>query len=268
VTAAFFWLLDPATAPRIAGVVEDAETGLPLAATVQAGPFATVTDPQDGSYTLMVPAGIYDVSASSDGHAPLTAPQIPGIPETTTPLDFRLAPYQHVLDDDVEGGNIGWTAQPPWAITDEASSSPTHSWTDSPGGDYGNNRDVSLTSPVLDLTGMTGVAVRFDHIFAIESGYDFGLVEYSTDGGGSWSGVASYSGSQPAWTTQIIEVPELDGVDSARIRFRLDTDSWVTADGWHVDDIVVRAGGGGSTSYIFADGFEAGDTIAWSAAVP
>jgi hypothetical protein len=35
-----------------------------------------------------------------------------------------------------------------------------------------------------------------------------------------------------------------------------------------VDDIIVRAGSGGSTSYIFMDGFESGSTTDWSAAVP
>ncbi len=268
VSAAFFWILDPATAPRIAGVVEDSETGQPLAATVTAGPFATATDPVDGSYLLLAPAGTYDVAAAADGHAPFTAHEIPAVPEATTPLNFRLAPYQQVLIDDVEGGNIGWTAQSPWAITDEASSSPTHSWTDSPGGDYADNRNLSLTSPVLDLSGLTGVTLEFDHIYAIESGYDFGYVEFSIDGGASWPGAASYTGSQAPWQTIAIELPELDGAGSARLRFRLETDSWVTADGWHLDDIVVRAGSGGSASYVFADGFESGSTAAWSAATP
>ncbi len=269
VSAAFFWILDPSTSPRIAGVVQDAETGLPLAATISAGPFSTATDPMDGSYELLAPAGTYDVAAAANGHAPLVAHGIPATPESTTPLDFRLAPYAQVLDDDVEGGNIGWTAQAPWAITTEASSSPTHSWTDSPGGDYADDRNVSLTSPTLDLTGMTGVALQFDHIFDIEEGYDYGHVEVSADGGTNWfPPAASYTGGQPSWQTAVIELPELDGAGSARLRFRLETDSWVTADGWHVDDIVLRAGSGGSTSYVFADGFESGDTATWSAATP
>jgi hypothetical protein len=42
----------------------------------------------------------------------------------------------------------------------------------------------------------------------------------------------------------------------------------VTFDGWHVDDILLRAGGGGSASGLLSDGFESGDTSAWSATVP
>jgi len=174
-----------------------------------------------------------------------------------------------VFFDDVEAGNIGWTAQAPWAITTEASSSPTHSWTDSPGTVYADYRNVSLTSPALDLTGMTGATLEFDHIYDLEDGYDFGYVEVSTNGGTTWEPAASYTGTQiGTWQTVIVELPQLDGVATARIRFRLETDSSVTADGWHVDDILVRAGGGGSASWLLSDGFESGDTSAWSATVP
>ncbi|PWB71075.1 MAG: hypothetical protein C3F15_13140, partial [Holophagae bacterium] len=173
VSAAFFWVLDPAQAAHIAGDVRSAAGGQPLAATVTAGPFSTASDPGDGSYDLMLPSGSYDVTATADGYAPFTALNVPAVTGQTTPLDFYLAPYVQVLDDDVESGNIGWTAQSPWAITTEASSSPTHSWTDSPGGVYANNRNISLTSPLLDLTGMTGATLQFAHIYDLETGYDY-----------------------------------------------------------------------------------------------
>jgi carboxypeptidase T len=268
-SAAFFWVLDPTTAPRIAGDVRSADIGLPLAATVTAGAFSTATDPGDGSYELMLPPGTYNVTAVANGYAPFTAEDIPAVTGATTPLDFYLAPYEQVFFDDVEAGNIGWTPQSPWAITTEASSSPIHSWTDSPGTNYADYRNVSLTSPVLDLTGMTGATLEFDHIYDLESGYDFGYVEVSADGGTSWEAVASYTGlNHTSWETATIAMPQLDGIATARIRFRLETDSSVTADGWHVDDILVRAGGGGSTYQPFSDGFESGDTSAWSVTVP
>ncbi len=71
----------------------------------------------------------------------------------------------------------------------------------------------------------------------------------SADGGTSWEAVASYNGeNHTIWETATIELPQLDGVATARIRFRLETDGSLTFDGWHVDDILVRAGGGGSAS--------------------
>ncbi|PWB73996.1 MAG: hypothetical protein C3F15_08705, partial [Holophagae bacterium] len=120
--------------------------------------------------------------------------------------------------------------------------SPTHSWTDSPGGNYGDNRNISLTSPVLNLTGMTGATLQFDHIYDLEAGWDYGHVEVSANGGTSWSTVASYSGvNHTTWETVAIEVPQLDGVANARVRFRLTSDTNTTEDGWHIDDILVRA---------------------------
>jgi hypothetical protein len=242
VSAAFFWVLDPSQAAHIAGEVRSASGGQPLAATVSAGPFSTGSDPGNGSYDLMLPAGTYDVTATADGFAPFTAGNVPALLGQTTPLDFYLAPFVQVLDDDIESGNIGWTAQPPWAITTAQSSSPTHSWTDSPGGNYGNSLNISLTSPLLDLTGMTGTMLEFDHIYDLEAGWDYGHVEVSSNGGTTWNTVASYSGvNHTTWETVAIAVPQLDGVATARVRFRLSSDSNTVEDGWYVDDIVVQA---------------------------
>jgi hypothetical protein len=248
-SAVLFWILDPATAPRFAGEVRSAEDGQPLAAIVTTGPFSAATDPLDGSFELMLPPGTYDVNAVADGYAPGTAEDVSATTGVITPLDFFLAPYEQVLFDDVEGGNIGWTAQSPWAITTEASSSPTHSWTDSPAHHYENNRDVSLTSPALDLSGMTGTTLEFAHIYDLETYYiDYGHVEVSSDDGATWETVASYTGrDHTMWEVVTIDLPQLDGVAAARIRFRLETGSAITADGWHVDDILLRAGAGGSS---------------------
>ena len=127
VSAAFFWVLDPATRAEHRGRGRATRaTGQPLAATVTAGPFATATDPVDGQLRCCsLPRAPTTSPRAADGHAPVhCARRSRAVPEATTPLDFRLAPYQQVLSDDVEGGNIGWTAQSPWAITDEASREP------------------------------------------------------------------------------------------------------------------------------------------------
>jgi carboxypeptidase T len=267
VSAAFFWVLDPAVAPHIAGTVTEAGSGAPLAATVSAGIFSITTDPGNGSYDLMVAAGTYDVTATAADHAPATVTGVVASNGATTPVSFALAPFVPLLDDDVEAGNIGWTAQSPWAITTEASSSPTHSWTDSPGGQYLDNRDVSLTSPTLDLSQVTGVTLEFNHTYDTESGYDYCHVEVSSDGS-TWTEVTSYNGAQAAWQPVSLELPQLDGVGAAQFRFRLTTDGSVTADGWHVDDILVRGASSTPEGLIFADGFESGTTASWSAVAP
>jgi hypothetical protein len=269
VSAAFVWLLDPATAGTFTGTVLSSEGSAPLSATVSAGPFSTTTDPVSGSYALLVPEGTHDLTATAPDHAPVTAAGLSVGPGESVTRDFVLPRFQRLLDDDVEGGNIGWTAQSPWAITAEASSSPTHSWTDSPGSSYGNYANVSLTSPPLDLTGLSSVRLAFSHDYDIESGWDYGHVESSGDGGATWQTAASYTGtSSGPWQRVVLDLPALAGAANARVRFRLVTDSNTVADGWHVDDIVVEAVDPDGTILIFKDGFESGDTSGWATASP
>jgi hypothetical protein len=269
VSAVFVWVLDPASAAHFAGTVTAADTGTPLEAMVSTGVFSTQSSPITGSYDLMVPAGTYDVTASADGHGSQTAAAQSAAAGATTPLDFALEPYRIVISDDVEGGVGGWTAEGQWAITDEASASPDHSWTDSPGGEYGDNWNYSLTSPVLGLFGVAGVVLEFSHIYDIEAVYDAGHVEYSTDNGTTWATAASYDGTQTAsWERVVLPLPALDQVDFARIRFRIDTDFVVTEDGWHIDDIVIRGFDDLPPGLLFRDSFESGDTTAWGTSTP
>jgi hypothetical protein len=216
-----------------------------------------------------VPAGTYDLTATAPGHAPQGVSGVVAADFDTVVTDFDLAPYVFPLADDVESGNLGWTAEAPWAITTEAAASPIHSWTDSPGGPYAFLRNVSLTSPSFDLQGLTAVTLSFRQLYDLEQGYDFGRVEVSADGGTSWSPVATYSGTQTAsWALVELAVPALDGAAAARVRFRLTSDAIINADGWHLDDVALRAVATGPGPEIFADGFESGDTSAWSAVVP
>jgi len=263
VSATFFYVLDPATAPRLEGTVVDADSGAPLEATVVAGGFSTISDPADGSYSLLLVEGTYDVTASAEGYGSVTTSGVTVTTGSITALDFLLFPISVLLEDDVEGGNLGWAVTAPWAITDESSASPTHSWTDSPGGEYGNDVDTSLTSPALDLSWVTGVGLAFSHIYDIEDGYDYGTVEYSSDGS-TWQVAASYTGTNvAAWDRVEIDLSALDGATAARIRFRLTSDGWVTADGWHIDDIVLQGAPSPPPGLLFEDGFETGDTSRW-----
>jgi Carboxypeptidase regulatory-like domain len=185
-----------------------------------------------------------------------------------------LEPRVTVLADDFESGANGWTtggSPNTWALTTESSNSPTHSWTDSPGANYLNNTNSWLISPVFDLGGRANVRLSASYTWDLESGYDYVYVQYSTNGGTSWvsTPLASFNGSQSAWTPVDTDAPALDGITSARVRFRLQSDGGVVADGIHVDDF--------SLTYqpvvcqypaIFRDGFETGDASQWSSTAP
>jgi PKD repeat protein len=228
----------------VSGYVRDAGTNAPLAATVEFldAPVPSVTtDPATGFYSIAVAEGTWTMQATAAQHVAQTATvNVSG----DVQQDFYLSPICDVFADDVENGNLGWTAQSPWAITTEASHSPTHSWTDSPGGDYTSNRNISLTSPVWDLSDYTGTTLGFWHIYDTEPGYDFCTVEYSINGGSTWTVAASYDGyGQTTWMQEEIPLPGLDGQVNARIRFHFTSDVSLVADGWHVDDIVLTGGG-------------------------
>jgi hypothetical protein len=164
----------------------------------------------------------------------------------TVQQDFYLSPICEVFGDDMESGVGGWThggSPNNWALVTTSSHSPTHSWTDSPGGNYPAYADTWLQSQVLDLSDYTGTSLSFWHRYATESGYDYANVECSTNGGSTWTTVQAYDGTQTTWTQEQIAIPALDGQVNARIRFRLTSDSYIQADGWYIDDVSVTGGG-------------------------
>jgi uncharacterized protein (TIGR03437 family) len=150
-----------------------------------------------------------------------------------------------LFEDNVEMGNRGWsiggTPAATWAIVENISASPVRAWTDSPGANYANNTDTSLTSPLLDLSRAGGVILTFAHSYSLESGFDYGIVEYSLDDGASWKRVSAFSGIQSTFTQTRINLDALAGQQRARIRFRLQSDSTTTADGWTIDEIRIIA---------------------------
>jgi PKD repeat protein len=226
----------------IEGYVRDAGTNLPLAATVTAGSFQASTDPTTGFYSMTVISGTYDLTAESADHSAVTVTGVQAQDYQTVQQDFYLSPTCSIFFDDVENDNQGWTNTYPWAITDEDAYSPSHSWTDSPGGNYSNNRNVSLRSQTFNLSGYTGVTLDFWHTYQTEAGFDYGYVEYSNDGG-TWNTVATFDGSQADWVQETIALPGLDGQANSRIRFRFYSDESQTYNGWHVDDISLTGGG-------------------------
>jgi hypothetical protein len=140
----------------------------------------------------------------------------------------------------MENGASNWTtggANNHWAITTEQSHSPTHAWSDSPSGDYSNNTNAWLQSPTFDLSGKFDVSFSFWQRFNLETGWDYGNLEYSLNGGATWQLIDKYTGLQTTWTQESLALPEVDDQPSVTFRFRLESDGGVTADGWYIDDV-------------------------------
>ncbi len=160
-------------------------------------------------------------------------------------LNFSLQasipqPLTSAYSDNFESGANGWTTggtSNAWAQTTSQSQSPTHSWTDSPAGSYPNNMNSWVQSPVVNLSGKTGVVVSSWVRYDLEPGYDYAYLEYSTNGGTSWNAsyLARWNGANATWTQSSLAAPALDNQASVRLRYRVTSDAGVVADGLYVD---------------------------------
>jgi len=154
---------------------------------------------------------------------------------------FSLLPLCILNTEDVETGAPGWTAEPTWTVSSESYHSPTHAWNDSPGTTYTNNKNSSLISPGMNLSGLSDPTVKFWQQYDVEDGYDYARVEISLDGGTTWSLVKAFTGRKYYWNEVQLPLAQLANQPQARLRFRLTTDVDTTRDGWYIDDIEISA---------------------------
>ncbi|ADU52151.1 peptidase M6 immune inhibitor A [Thermaerobacter marianensis DSM 12885] len=132
----------------------------------------------------------------------------------------------------------------------------------------GDLLDQWLVVP-LDLRGVRGTILSFDHLYDIEEGWDYGFVQVSTDGGKTWTSLANentrdviapeahprvrenlpgFTGSSGGWRRETFDLSAYDGRE-VLLAFRYITD-WAVAgndddpgnDGWFIDNVIVRAG--------------------------
>lgn len=242
------------------GAVRDATTSAPLAATITIGGTALQTD-ASGNYTKRLRAGTFDIEVSAPGYMTerVTGVTLGGGADVLR--NFSLAANCTVFGDDVEGANPGWTAQSPWGTSTSVGGNATRVWTDSPAGSYGNNINTSLTSPLINLSGYADAVLSFDQKCVTEAGYDYGIVELSTNAGAgtpTWTEVGRCNG-ETAWRTTTIALPAATDQAAVKVRFRLTSDTSQTAEGWSIDNIKVEAGGEACRApndVLFEDDFE------------
>ena len=210
----------------------------------------------------------------------VAAPGDCGIGSITVPL----------YNTDFESGVGLWThsgSGDSWAL----SSVRTHSGTNSfHANDPATVSDQYLVSPPVVLpAGMTALAMKFWNHQTIEHRsaggcYDGAVLEISTNAGGSWTrleaqlltdpydgqvnsccsnpiiGSNAWCGDPQNWLNSVANVTAFAG-QTALFRFRIATDSSVSREGWYVDDVAVQ---GCIPNALFADGFESGNSNAWT----
>lgn len=185
----------------------------------------------------------------------------------------RLVPSSTLIDDMESGQLPQWTVSSTgfgandWAIisTPNASSG-TMAWR--------VDDEATISSEFLDLTldiGAVETTLEFFHTFDLESGFDGGVLEISTDGGSTFSDLGGsiteggYTGvidtrfgnplaARSAWTggtlgamTRVeVDLSGFANTNGAIIRWFHGSDSSVADVGWEVDDVSTLSGGGSS----------------------
>ena len=149
---------------------------------------------------------------------------------------------------------------------------------------YPNGNCLAMYSPALTITPGQSATLSFQTRYDIESGWDAGLVEISTDGGSNWQVISPVGGypaamnnsnssdacgfpnSQPAftgsdlnWNLVNFDLSAYSG--TIQLRWRFSTDANTGGQGWWVDDVAVnhvQAPGQCTTvsTTVFANGFE------------
>ena len=148
----------------------------------------------------------------------------------------------------------GWISSGGWNITTAKYVSPPTSFTDSPGGNYLNNTTAILKlNSLINLDDALGAALEFDTQWAIETDWDYGQVQISTNNGSTWISLEGlytnqgtntqpneplYDGTQLTWVHENIDISGFMG-QSISLRFLFVSDYAVTADGWYVDNIKI-----------------------------
>ncbi len=164
-----------------------------------------------------------------------------------------------VFYDNAEKGTEKWTPSLTWGTTDELAASGTHSFTDSPYGNYADNTSTrfSLTTP-LNLSFATTAFLDYKIRWDLEKDFDKAQIELRSPAG-AWNavegeytiegcGIGTQIPGEPVynafrnlrWFDEKISLANVLG-DQVSFRFNLASDEGVNEDGVYLDDIMVVA---------------------------
>ena len=144
-----------------------------------------------------------------------------------------------VLADSAENGTSNWPTMTNWSIVTTKYLSPAHSFK----GICTNSGVNQMVSIPLNLSTYPAVYLSWYQKYALETGYDFGYVDVSSNNGTSWSRLATYNGVDSAtWKFQSFNITSLvGGSTNMLVRFRDSCDANTNYDGWYVDNIKISA---------------------------
>lgn len=160
---------------------------------------------------------------------------------TVTPLPPMSFPFA----DDFESGALYWSYEGTWGLTTGQSYSPSHSLTESPTGNYGDNLDISTSLYNFSLENASSAEFSFWTKYALESGYDYTYLQISTDGN-NWTTLETFNGTMNAWINKTYSLEAYLGEPFVKLRFRFTSDESVNQNGLFIDDFELNVQGPGT----------------------
>ncbi|MBK7632511.1 MAG: immune inhibitor A [Ignavibacteriales bacterium] len=174
-------------------------------------------------------------------------------------ISFILGTPMFVFADTTNDPLTLWdiTATPStkkWEATNTTFYSSPTSFTDSKIGDYLNNATVTMMlKNAVDLTNHSNPRLTFWTKYDIESNWDYGQVEASTNNGSTWfplqglytepgtgsfqpNGEPLYDGVRTNWVKEEISLTGFNS-NQFKLKFELKSDGSQVQDGWYIDDI-------------------------------
>jgi len=165
----------------------------------------------------------------------------------TTPNLFTSESYEFVvgLEDFEDPTLAAWQkSRNSWALDTTFAYSGRYSATESPGRNLGpgENHILQLKTP-LDLTTSENAMLVFWTLYSFHRNKAFAYVEVSIDSGNTWQTLETISGVRRAWGSVEISLLDYVGRNDVFLRFRTESadDANSNFDGWHIDDIQIRA---------------------------
>lgn len=148
----------------------------------------------------------------------------------TLPLQYELQQVsgESIITDGAEDGSGNWILDG-FSVTGNHHSG-TYGFYSGSANSY--HSVMTLSSPV-EITGPTNLTFYIN--YNIESNYDYGFVEVSTDGI-NFVSLDTYTGNSGGWIPKQYSLDSYIG-ENVYIRFRYDTDIGVTYTGMYLDDV-------------------------------
>jgi hypothetical protein len=214
-------------------------------------PYITVTIPNAsfpdvpaaGAAFSTTPFQIHVADGCPNPHLATMNLQVTATGAPTAVLSFPLnVTTTYGFADNMEHGIGQWThsgIRDNWHQSTYRSSSPSTSWYCGVDGShqYTDENDSRLMTPLFTIGDDT--MLGFNHYYALELNYDYGLVEIN-NGSEFWRPVASYTGSSSDWQHVSVSLGQYRG-QTVQLRCRFISDGNTTAEGWYVDDFEAGA---------------------------